>query len=111
MLEIKAEAERIGIDPRQEHDKRFGEKPPTPELLQEWLNELKEMESQPPERPQDEPREASTWEEFWKQATIITGYTNKPDVIAGMLGVRHMGVWTGTLEEGLEELRKLCKKG
>ncbi|MBT9143617.1 MAG: hypothetical protein DDT29_02025 [Dehalococcoidia bacterium] len=43
LLEIKAEAERAGIDPRQEHNRRFVDKSPTLELLQEWLVELKAL--------------------------------------------------------------------
>ncbi len=40
----KAEAERIGLNPREEHDRRFPDKP-TLEQLQEWLEEKLRIES------------------------------------------------------------------
>ncbi|MBT9133230.1 MAG: hypothetical protein DDT33_01766 [Firmicutes bacterium] len=105
LLEIKAEAERAGIDPRQEHDRRFPDKPPTLELLQQWLAELKALPiADDPEIPQ----EIRTWGKFWTAAAAITDKT--PDKIAGMLGVEHMEDWTETLDEALEQLRKLCGK-
>ncbi|MBT9133099.1 MAG: hypothetical protein DDT33_01630 [Firmicutes bacterium] len=108
LLEIKSEAERAGIDPRREYDKRFGE-PPTPEQLQQWLAELKTLPvGDELESPQDEPHDI-TWEEFWRYASMITG-DKTPEQTAGMLGVKTMEDWTGTLDEGLEQLRRLCRK-
>ncbi|MBT9162544.1 MAG: hypothetical protein DDT27_01102 [Dehalococcoidia bacterium] len=108
LLEIKAEAERIGLNPREEHDRRFPDKPPDREQLHQWLNELKEMESQPPEGPQDEPRDITALDEFFPLAMKITG--KHPEQIAGMLGVKTMDDWTATLEEALDQLRRLCGK-
>ncbi|MBT9161461.1 MAG: hypothetical protein DDT26_02767 [Dehalococcoidia bacterium] len=109
LLEIKAEAERIGLNPREEHNRRFPDKPPDREQLHQWLNELKEMGSQPPEGPQDEPHEITDWSEFWGRATAIARDKTKEQV-AGMLGVKHIEDWTGTLEEAIDQLRRLCGK-
>ncbi|MBT9161343.1 MAG: hypothetical protein DDT26_02648 [Dehalococcoidia bacterium] len=64
------------------------------------------MGSQPPEGPEDEPQDITALDEFFPLAMKITG--KHPEQIAGMLGVKRMEDWTGTLEEGLDQLRRLC---
>ena len=56
-----------------------------------------------------EPKVMSTWGEFWEAAKKITNKTEKE--IPALLGLRTMEEWTGTLEEAIDELAKLCKRG
>ena len=56
-----------------------------------------------------EPKVMTTWGEFWEVAKKTTGKTEKQ--IPALLGLKTMEEWTGTLEEAIDELAKLCKKG
>ena len=55
-----------------------------------------------------EPKVMSTWGEFWEAARKITNKTEKE--IPALLGLKTMEEWTGTLEEAIDELAKLCKR-
>ena len=55
-----------------------------------------------------EPKVMTTWGEFWEAARKITNKTEKE--IPALLGLRTMEEWTGTLEEAIDELAKLCKR-